>query len=77
MRTNIFIEDDLMKQAMQLSGLTTKREVVERALVEFVQKYSRKDLSELHGKVLFDDSYDYKASRTIGFHLRGSRSAVF
>lgn len=63
MRTNIVIDDNLMEQAMRLSGLTTKKEVVERALLEFVQRRSRKDLSELQGKILFDDGYDYKAKR--------------
>lgn len=63
MRTNIVIDDKLMEQAMQLSGLSTKKEVVERALLEFVQRRSRKDLSELRGKILFDTDYDYKAKR--------------
>ncbi len=63
MRTNIVIDDNLMEQAMRLSGLSTKKEVVERALLEFVQRRSRKDLSELQGKILFDGEYDYKAKR--------------
>jgi Arc/MetJ family transcription regulator len=32
MRTNIEIDDKLMKQAMRVSGAATKREVVQRAL---------------------------------------------
>ena len=32
MRTNIDIDDDLMREAMQASGDTTKRAVVERGL---------------------------------------------
>ena len=32
MRTNIVIDDRLMKQAMRASGATTKREAVETAL---------------------------------------------
>jgi Arc/MetJ family transcription regulator len=63
MRTNIVIDDNLMDQAMRLSGLSTKKEVVERALLEFVQRRSRKDLSELQGKIMFDSDYDYKATR--------------
>ncbi len=62
-RTNIVIDDKLMKQAMRLSGLSTKKEVVERALREFVERHSRKDLSELRGIILFDSDYDYKAKR--------------
>lgn len=62
-RTNIVIDDKLMEQAMRLSGLSTKKEVVERALREFVERHSRKDLSELRGIILFDSDYDYKAKR--------------
>jgi len=32
MRTNIVIDDDLMKRAMRASGAKTKRETVERSL---------------------------------------------
>lgn len=63
MRTNVVIDDSLMKQAMQLSGLSTKKEVVDRALFEFVQRRSRKDLAELRGKIKFADDYDYKENR--------------
>lgn len=63
MRTNIVIDDDLIKRAMEVSGITTKKEVVDRALLEFVELHSRKDLSELRGSILFDEGYDYKAMR--------------
>lgn len=63
MRTNIDIDDALMKRAMMLSGIPTKRELVERALSEFVERHSRKDLSELHGQIFFAQGYDYKAMR--------------
>ncbi len=57
--TNIVIDDSLMEKAMALSGLTTKREVVEKALMEFVQHRVRKDLLELEGRIRFQDGYDY------------------
>ncbi len=63
MRTNIVIDDELMKIAMHISGLSTKKEVVNMALHEFVQNRSRKDLKELRGKILFADGYDYKSHR--------------
>jgi len=63
MRTNIVIDDKLMEQAMRVSGLSTKKEVVDRALSEFVQRHTRKDLLELRGKIQFADNYDYKAMR--------------
>ncbi|MDR3314379.1 MAG: type II toxin-antitoxin system VapB family antitoxin [Oscillospiraceae bacterium] len=63
MRTNIVIDDALMAAAMEISGLRTKREVVEKAMLEFVQKRSRKDLSQLKGAIQFEEGYDYKALR--------------
>lgn len=38
MRTNIVIDDELMTKALRLSGLPTKREVVDTALREFVKR---------------------------------------
>jgi Arc/MetJ family transcription regulator len=63
MRTNIVIDDKLMEEAMRVSGLSTKKEVVDRALSEFVERHTRKDLRELMGKIQFADNYDYKAMR--------------
>lgn len=50
MRTNIVIDDDLMREALELSGLTTKRAAVENAL-RFSIRMSRQKLAlaELHG----------------------------
>ncbi|MFO7952750.1 MAG: type II toxin-antitoxin system VapB family antitoxin [Bacillota bacterium] len=63
MRTNIVIDDDLIEEAMRVSDFTTKKEVVNKALEEFVQNRSRKDLKELKGKIYFADEYDYKLHR--------------
>jgi Arc/MetJ family transcription regulator len=63
MRTNIVIDDALIEKALQLCGVTTKREVVHLALLELVRNRERKDLRELRGKVSFRDDYDYKALR--------------
>jgi Arc/MetJ family transcription regulator len=50
MRTNIDIDDDLLKQAMKASGLKTKKAVVEQALEQFVrEKRARKALEDLRG----------------------------
>ena len=63
MRTNIVINDEMMKKAMDLSNLKTKKEVVECALQEYVANHSRKNLSDLRGKILFAEDYDYKSLR--------------
>jgi Arc/MetJ family transcription regulator len=63
MRTNIEIDDDMMKQAFSVSNFRTKREVVSQALIEFVRSRTRKDLSDLRKKIEFADNYDYKVAR--------------
>jgi len=62
-RTNIVIDDEIMRVAMELSGIRTKKGVVEQAMREFVARRTRKDLSELRGKLRFAEGYDYTAHR--------------
>ncbi len=64
MRTNIVIDDALMKEALALSKLRTKRDVVQRALEEYVQDLKTKSLRDLRGKIRFAEGYDYKAARS-------------
>jgi Arc/MetJ family transcription regulator len=63
MRTNIVIDDALMKEAMSLSRMKTKRVVVHNALEEYVRKLKKKDLREIRGKIRLADGYDYKKMR--------------
>ena len=51
MRTNIHIDDDLLKEAQKLTKIKTKKEVVDYALTELVKMLRRKDLASLRGKV--------------------------
>jgi Arc/MetJ family transcription regulator len=63
MRTNIEIDNELMEEALKVTGSRTKREVVDLALRELVQRRRRKDMLELVGKVSIREDYDYKAMR--------------
>jgi Arc/MetJ family transcription regulator len=63
MRTNIVIDDATMARAMKISGLRTKREVVQQAMLELIENRSRKSLATLKGKIRFAAGYDYKALR--------------
>jgi Arc/MetJ family transcription regulator len=51
MRTNIVIDDELMKQASEATGLPTKRAVVEAGLRLLVQLKAQAGLRRLRGKV--------------------------
>ena len=63
MRTNVVIDDELMNEAIRLSGLKTKKEVISVALHELVAARKRRNLLELEGKINFHEGYDYKAMR--------------
>lgn len=63
MRTNIVLNDGLVKEAFKYSHSKTKRDLVEQALREFVENHRRKDLRQLKGKISFREDYDYKSLR--------------
>ena len=63
MPTNLAIDDELLGSALELSGLPTKRETVNLALQEFVDRRKRQLAVESFGQFEFDDSYDYKQAR--------------
>ena len=64
MRTNIVLDDVLVKEAFAVSNIKTKRELVDRALREFVARHKRKNLMDLYGSDGMDPDYDYKQTRS-------------
>jgi Arc/MetJ family transcription regulator len=58
MRTNIVIDDELMKQAMRASGARTKREAVETALRLMVGLKQQEQLRRLRGKLKWEGDLD-------------------
>lgn len=63
MRTNIVIDDELMEEALKVSEAKTKKELIHRALKEFVENRKRLDLREIKGQIKFAEGYDYKKLR--------------
>ncbi len=61
MRTNIDIDDELMREAMRASGAATKRAAVEQGLRMLVQVRSQRAIRRLRGKVKWTG--DLAASR--------------
>lgn len=51
MRTNIEIDDELMERVMQVTGLKTKRAVVEEGLRTLIRLNDQKAILKLAGKV--------------------------
>ncbi|MDR1306839.1 MAG: type II toxin-antitoxin system VapB family antitoxin [Treponema sp.] len=64
MRTNIVLDDALVGEAFKFSQtVSTKRELIETALREYVNTRKRKNLKESKGKIKFSADYDYKKMR--------------
>jgi Arc/MetJ family transcription regulator len=51
MRTNIEIDDRLMREVLRLTGVTTKREAVDLALRELVARHRQLGVLKLRGRV--------------------------
>jgi len=62
MRTNIEIDDKLMKDALKATGAKTRREAVELGLKTLVQLRAQEKARELRGKITWEG--DLNAMRT-------------
>lgn len=58
MRTNIEIDDDLMRDAIAATGLKTKREVVEAGLRKLLRISEQRKIMELRGNVVWEGNLD-------------------
>ena len=58
MRTNIEIDDELMRQAMAASEETTKKAVVEKALRLMINLKAQGGIRKLRGKVQWEGDLD-------------------
>jgi Arc/MetJ family transcription regulator len=58
MRTNIDIDDDLMRQAMKATGAPTKKAAVEAALRQAIQLKEQTKIRDLFGKVKWEGDLD-------------------
>ena len=63
MPTNLAIDDRLLETALRVGGRKTKRETVNEALREFIQRRQRVELVKLFETVEYDPAYDYKKER--------------
>jgi len=66
-RTNIVLEDELVKAGMELSGARSRRELVHNALTAYVAWLRRCRIKELRGRIEYHEGYDHT-------HLRQGRT---
>jgi Arc/MetJ family transcription regulator len=58
MRTNIVIDDKLMKETLRLTGLKTKREAVELGLRTVVRLRKQEEIRRFRGKLNWQGDLD-------------------
>ncbi len=63
MPTNLAIDDKLLKEALSISGFKTKKDTVNHALKEFINRRKQLEIIDLFGKLNPDVDYDYKKAR--------------
>lgn len=63
MATNLALDDGLIEQARAVGGHKSKKEAVNAALAEYIQRRKQLKILELFGTIDYDPNYDYKALR--------------
>jgi len=51
MRTNVVLDDDLVKSALSLSGLKTKKKAIEKGLQLLIKVNRQKKIKDFRGKL--------------------------
>lgn len=63
MATNLAIDDELLIEAQKVGGHRTKKDTVNEALREYIQRRMQTKVVNLFGTIEFDPSYDRKKQR--------------
>ena len=61
--TNLALDDHLLDEALKIGSKATKRETVNEALQEYVNRRKQAGVLDLFGSVDYDRTYDYKKQR--------------
>ena len=65
MRTNIVLDEGLVREAFRLTDARTKRELVQMALEELIRIRRKRNLAELAGRIELREDFDHKAMRDV------------
>ena len=63
MPSNLAIDDELLEEAQRVGGHRTKKDTVNEALREYIQRRRQAKIVKLFGTVDFDSAYNYKKQR--------------
>jgi len=63
MPTNLAIDDRLIEEARKLGRHRSKKDTVNAALDEYIQRRRQQEILSLFGTIEYDKAYDYKRER--------------
>jgi Arc/MetJ family transcription regulator len=63
MAANLAIDDKLLVYAQEIAGMKTKKDTVNLALKEFVQRRQQEEIISMFGSLEYSEDYDYKELR--------------
>ena len=66
MRTNVVIDEKIIKKAQNYTGLKTKKEVINYALQELIKRKERKEILKLAGKLHWEGNLDEMREERFG-----------
>lgn len=64
MATNLALNNELIEEALKLSGAKSKKEAVNKALEEYIGLVKRRRLAAKGGRGGIDPTYDHKKARS-------------
>ena len=63
MATNLNIDISLLEEAFKIGKFRSKKETVNIALKEYIQRKKQKNILKYFNSIEFDSAFDHKASR--------------
>ena len=63
MATNLALDNTLIIEAKKIGGFKTKKDTVNTALLEFIQRHKQLEIIKLFGKIDYNADYNYKKNR--------------
>jgi Arc/MetJ family transcription regulator len=58
MRTNIDLDENLVKKVMEITGMNTKKAVINMLLADYIRRNNQKNILKYRGKKIWDGDLD-------------------
>lgn len=64
MATNLALDEEMLNKALEVGEQKTKKDTVNEALKEYIERRLQKRIISLFGSIDWDEKYDYKKKRS-------------